>query len=740
MKKHLRKFNFAVLALMFLPSWVVSQSDSAYAALFQNSLEDFLKIEVATASKTNEKLANVPATIYVLTKDKIKKRGYQSLSDLLESIPGIEIQRNSNVETQNIYSIRGVQGIEKFIIMQNGIRISSRVGTMHQVDYNFSIVHAERVEVILGPASALYGVDAFTGIVNIVTANSDSEHTISTNVNYGSFNTKTMNLILQTGSKDIDYQLYVSGYQSDEANLSKYYKEEFDWYLNEYSQNGNVGLPFNENALISLDIEPYSTKSSAFYISNQIRYKKFEIGNVTNFQSTNTSTGMKPKYSLYNENAVRDYLGTTSYVTYTEKGEKWEFKSTASHQYYELMPQSNFLNSNNIFVPVYKFSSDHAFKLEEQFTFNFTKSTNVVIGLTQETFNTIANTGNLPNEYDKSIKATDQQVYYVGSNIKDKFGNDLTIYQDVFNVKYQNYGQYVQFKTDLHDKLYFTLGGRYDYNSRYGGTLNPRAGIVYSPIENFQVKLLQGSATLSPSIFKAYKHFGSFQLNSDSTGLKGGFWHLTNPNLKPEFLNTYELSLSYLLKNKFRITGDVFKTKINNLIVPELFFGESFKGVEIATVQRYVNKGSSDVLGGTVGVLGEFKLSSSFEIEPFIYYTYIEGKTDGETLLFNSKNTIKGGVDFHFKQLNGSIEGLYRTKSYTNLNNVRYYAPDYFVCNTHLNYDLISKKKIGLKLNLDINNLFDRRYYNVGNENALISFSKIPQNPRRFMFGLIVTI
>jgi iron complex outermembrane receptor protein len=106
-----------------------AQSDSTnYEDFFENSLEDFLQIQVTTASKSGDKLSHAPAKIYVLTKEKIQLRGYHSLSDLLESIPGVEIQRKSNAETFHAYSIRGIPGIEKFIIMQNGIRISSRLG------------------------------------------------------------------------------------------------------------------------------------------------------------------------------------------------------------------------------------------------------------------------------------------------------------------------------------------------------------------------------------------------------------------------------------------------------------------------------------------------------------------------------------------------------------------------------------------------------------------------------------
>lgn len=127
--------------------------------------------------------------IYVVTENNIKNRGYRNLQDLLEDIPEIEIQKKSTSEFSNYFTFRGISGNEKFVILLDGVRINSTTGTPHVVGANYALVNAKQVEVILGPASALYGVDAFSGIVNIITRTGDEVDGGNIAASYGQFNT-----------------------------------------------------------------------------------------------------------------------------------------------------------------------------------------------------------------------------------------------------------------------------------------------------------------------------------------------------------------------------------------------------------------------------------------------------------------------------------------------------------------------------------------------------------------------
>ena len=162
---------YFLLCLFCIHDFANAQEDTTKLSFLEMSLEELLNQEVVTASKISVKSSDAPATIHLVSEDQIKTRGYSNLEHVLEDIHGIEIQRKASVEYSNYFTLRGIDGSEKFIIMMDGMRINSPTGTPLAVVYNYPVINAKQIEIILGPASALYGVDAFTGVINIITKN-----------------------------------------------------------------------------------------------------------------------------------------------------------------------------------------------------------------------------------------------------------------------------------------------------------------------------------------------------------------------------------------------------------------------------------------------------------------------------------------------------------------------------------------------------------------------------------------
>jgi iron complex outermembrane receptor protein len=151
-----------------------------------------------------------------------------------------------------------------------------------------------------------------------------------------------------------------------------------------------------------------------------------------------------------------------------------------------------------------------AFQFDQQFQYYFTEKTNLTFGLLFQNSKALPQTGDLPLPYNGNIPEFSSQQYYIGTNVTDSLGNDLSIFQNFYWTQYQNYGVYAQFKTSFSDRLYMTLGTRYDYNTRYEGAFNPRVGLVFSPDAKFNIKLLYGEAFLAPSNQKTFQQFGDF--------------------------------------------------------------------------------------------------------------------------------------------------------------------------------------------------------------------------------------
>ena len=140
--------------------------------LLQMSLEQLLDVEVVSASKYGQSLSDAPASMTVVTADDIRTFGYHTLADALASVRGFYIT------SDHVYHYAGVRGFsppgdynDRLLVMVDGHRINENIfdtgflGTDFPVDMDL----VERIEVIRGPGSSLYGSNALLGVINVVT-------------------------------------------------------------------------------------------------------------------------------------------------------------------------------------------------------------------------------------------------------------------------------------------------------------------------------------------------------------------------------------------------------------------------------------------------------------------------------------------------------------------------------------------------------------------------------------------
>src|SRR5437879_1490043 len=276
-------YSLTVVLILFNSVQLFGQETEKKSAkdsvnLYDITLEELMNIDVYTASKKSQKLSETPATTYAFTEDQIKNRGYRSLGDLLQDVPEIEIQRKSDSETGDYFSVRGVAGNEKFVVLLNGFRINAADGTPPVIGKNFSLMNAKRVEIILGPASALYGVDAFTGIINIITKTGGDLKGGTATSSYGSFNTIDNTLNVGVAKDKVSFDLFGSTYNSGEPNFSTIYKDEFAWYNNQYKVNGNmIRSPFDPTVVPTSPIRQYETPTEAYTVNARLGLGDFQF-------------------------------------------------------------------------------------------------------------------------------------------------------------------------------------------------------------------------------------------------------------------------------------------------------------------------------------------------------------------------------------------------------------------------------------------------------------------------------
>ncbi|MGK0316013.1 MAG: outer membrane receptor protein involved in Fe transport [Saprospiraceae bacterium] len=721
---------------------------------------------VISASKREQLASDAPATIHVVSKEDISARGYTNLLELLEDIPSVEVQRNSMNEFKNVVGIRGISGNEKFMIMMDGIRITPATGDPYALNQNYSLINAKRVEVILGPASALYGVDAFSGIINIITKDGIDIDGGNLNVSFGQYNTTDNSFAIGKNSRGIDFSVAGEFYHTDEPDYQNIYPEEYSWYNDVYQPDGLMGDPFDVNARVVPKREydrKFEMPTRTYFLTSKLKLGDFEIGGSTQGTKHGSGISTDPRASIYTNESFLSTSMQTAYFQHVflrkldNNSRSWSLQSTATMTNYQMDPSSSFVNYFTGYGQGYKYTYSKSQKIEEQFDYDFSSKLSFIGGASYELLSSLPKTSDTPSPVNKNIPTDNQDLFYSGSVLS---GDSIGIPLDFYYLNYWNFGSFAQFQYKPSDLFEMTLGTRYDYNSRYTGSLNPRLGIVIKPSDKIKLKLLYGRAFLAPSPWKAYVSFGSFKEVPDVNGepsLAADFFHLPNPNLMPEKLNSLESSFTWLPNDRSKLVVGAYYNEIQDLISLQEINQEIklFKGVPIDLVETTKNEGGSITYGLTIHTVLQLLKTENRGIKIYTSYDYSDGhveilQSDGsfdkKDLPLSAKHTFKSGLDFNFNRLTGSIRYIFRSKS----NSVKTLRPDpnsqldssnnefkhkaFGVINLFAKYRLNDKGKYKWSTFIKVNNLLNSRYYNVSG--ATDSFSATPQDPIRISGGV----
>lgn len=739
--------RFVLLPLFVILNAFFLQAQDSEDKLRELSLEELLNVPVVTATKQEQSSLDAPATVYVFTEQQIRNRGYNSIEDLLEDVPEVEIQRESNHETWNNVTMRGVSGNEKFILLVDGIRVSAPTGDHHLVGTNYPLANAKRVEVILGPASALYGVDAFSGIIQIITKTGAEIQKQKVAGSYGRFKTTDDSFVLGSKFHDVvGVSLTGQLYHSAGPFFPSFYPTEYAWYTDQYSKNGQVRVsPFAPpNVVLTVPIRPWETPTDSHFVHARLNAGDFEFGYLRNFESHSTSVSVRPEFTIYSADAKWQTTLDSVYAKYTltSSDRKWNLQSTLSRGTQTIGTESKFLNTYSSYQDAFKYGYGKDLKIEEQFSWFFKPGNTLTAGFTFDDQDALPKSSDLPFAFDPHRAADSQGLYYLGTNIKDVHGNDLTIYQDFFYVQYQNVGSYLQYQGRLLPKLELTLGTRYDNNTRYGDSVNPRVGLVYTPVSKMKVKFLYGTSFLAPSPFKAYGHYGSLvpvaDDRGDIVGLQSFFLRLPNPDLKPERLRAFEGDASYYLNEHVALYLSIYFNRIKDLIVEQDTANQYFKGIPVADVQTLVNKGIAHANGGSLRVDSLWK-TGPVMLNFYGSYSYSDGDVQDDVLPFSARNTVKAGMDLTYRKLSISPRLVHRSKTYLPRKDASgnpISNKPFTLVNLFIRYsNLVRTPAVGNSIYLKINNLTDRRYYNVRPEGGDSELLATPQDPIRFETG-----
>ncbi len=479
--------------------------------LSEASLEDLGKIQVYSASKHIQSASDAPASVTVITADEIQKYGYRTLADILQTVRGFYITYDRD------YSFVGVRGFGRLgdwnssiLVLIDGHRTNNNIlgqamlGTEFLVDMDL----IERVEIIRGPSSSLYGADAFFAVINVITRKPPQLKGVELSFEPASFGTYEGRASYGGQYRGLDMLLSGTFYNSQGPTL---FFPQFD------SPATNYGITRNT------DYESFQ------HILAAISFHGFTLQGLFSARDKGVPTG---------------YFGTvfsdprTANVDY--------------HQYFDLSYQHSVGEKWDLTA---RTSCDQA-RLQAPLAY----ATGLPDG--SDTVDTYSFRGNW---WDSEVKLSrtllEKHKITLGTEVTDNLRQDqgdFTPIGDIFSVDPASsaiWALYAQDEFAITHELTLSAGLRYDHYSDFGGSTNPRLGLIYHLFHPTTLKLLYGTAFRAPEPFETTPDFGAF--------------YDDNLQLKPETIRSQEVIVEEGIGQHFKLSGNLFRNDIDQLIALE---------------------------------------------------------------------------------------------------------------------------------------------------------------------------
>lgn len=676
--------------------------------IFELTLEELLSLEVTTASRQKEKITEAPANIVVITEDEIEQYGWRDLKDIFKAIPQVDVSYNTEGEVGTIVTMRGMLGNQKVLILQDGMQLNPITGERFVYSHNIPLSLYKRIEILYGPAAALYGADAYAGVINLISKDGKDVDGLEVNTGYISTNAIVADLTFGKAiSKDADILIFGRIYNGEDQKLNEFYKDSIDY-----------GMINNYNSAVH---PKFPIKNWNFF--TKINVKNFTFGADWQHCFESNAYSTIPELYSFTDDFIWGQDISHAYVNYKiVENDKFNLTANVVGGRYEVNPASNFLyftngHQNTEIIHEYKYAYSAYLKPSLQAFWDINKTFSFTAGLSYAYVKSFPKTKNLEEvQFNKEDGFVDDLSYFVDSTGYVYGSTELT--DSIFGLRnYQNIGSFVQLKIQLIEKIIFTLGSRFDYNTLYQSTFNPRIGFVANPNDKISIKALFGTAYIQPSNYYRYENWASF------IGM-----HIPNIDIKPEQLKSYELSFSYLLtKNlSFKVLG--FRNEMTNIIRAIVITPEAYNGGHpyYNPLRTLIGEDEhsgfvevNDNLGNMYSQGLEFDLNTvvnHFYIK--LSYSYLEGK-DSELdfpLEKISTHKVLGNVSYVRDKFSIALTARYFSdisagvyNSVYGLNAVKYgeKIPGGFVLYSNLNFDITKN----ISLNISADNVLNTKHY-----------------------------
>ena len=410
-----------------------------------------------TATRTPISKNNVIADVTTISSEDIERAGSSSLPELLQRQPGIEISNLGGPGKVSTIGIRGTSSTHS-IVLVDGIRLSAATTGFSAIEH-IPLSQIEKIEIVRGPASSLYGQDAIGGVIQIFTKKGVDGFKPYVDIGYGSYNTSNFKSGVRAGNNQTTYAINFAAMNSD--GFSAF-----------------VPNPANAANSKNLDKDGYKNYSLSSSLSHKIN---------------------------------QDYEIDLQY--FLSKG-----KNQFDNRYADFSPSFHGNYRNEIKLETYAMNIKGQINKAWQSSIKLSQSTDKYLDLQKLNNFTFEDDANLKDLY----KTTQDQLSWQ-NNVALPRGSITLLYDflkqrikttDVYEkTQRTNHGVMVGYSL-IEDKHNFQSNFRKDFNSVYEDAVTGNIGYAYSIDPNWTIASSYGTAFVSPSFNFLYSLADSFALGN----------------------------------------------------------------------------------------------------------------------------------------------------------------------------------------------------------------------------------
>jgi len=516
---------FVVLPIIAFAEDQFSDSDLDGLSIYAD--EDFISI----ATGISQPIAKAPAVASVITTKDIRRLGATDIDQVLETVPGLHVSRSTIYNP--LYNFRGIQSDfnPQVLVLINGVPLSNLFhGDRNLIWGGMPVEAISRIEVIRGPGSALYGADAFAGVINIVTKDFSELEEPSVGARYGSHGLTDFWATGRTTVGEVQLSGILEVHKTDGSNeiVLSDAQTILDAVTGTQVSNapGQVNLE-RDNIDLRLEADIGNLK---LRVGTQIRENFGEGAGAA--QLLNAHNNFKSKRFNIDGTFVQKELFPNIDVEFQVSHFDTSQEVEGDFVVFPAGSTGPFLDPSG--APIFGVFPDGVIGTPEIFE-NHTRAGFTAQYDGVEKHDISFGSGYYHGQIDKvteeknfGINPTTLTPIFPGDPVVDVSDTPFVFLTED---KRENTYAYIQDVWQFSNDWELTAGLRYDHYSDFGGTTNPRLALVWSTAYQLTTKFLYGEAFRAPSFAQTRA------INNPLI--------LGNIDLKPEQIKSYELAFDY---------------------------------------------------------------------------------------------------------------------------------------------------------------------------------------------------